>query len=168
MTKLCVQIGKNLSDYKHSSLNSPAWHRKTKPLTTLYLLNDMLPPKTNKQNQQAKHQYEGRCGRQLQGLEKLEAYMHGHLAHPVSIADMTKVSGYSRSHLHKLCQQKLGVSPMVWLRNTRLEASYHYLEQLPHANITDVALLHGFGHTGRFSQYFFQRFGCYPSDMRKK
>ncbi|NLZ12221.1 MAG: AraC family transcriptional regulator [Alcaligenaceae bacterium] len=53
---------------------------------------------------------------------------------------------------------------MVLLRNMRLDAVRHTLQTSPGANVTTIALDHGFGHLGRFSAYYRERFGELPRD----
>jgi transcriptional regulator GlxA family with amidase domain len=60
----------------------------------------------------------------------------------------------------------MGASPTIWLRNLRLDAVDKHLRTKPGMSITEVALLYGFGHMGRFSHYFYQRFGHHPSSLK--
>lgn len=156
--------------YERRALSLPfqdAWVQQVEQLVTLFFLqhmhNPIRKPGTSKQlPNKPTSSY-----KTLNRLEMLENYLKSHLAAPVSIKDMEKISGYSRSHLNKLCLRHLGCPPIVWLRNLRLDAVYTHLLENPRANITEIAMLYGFGHMGRFSGYFYQRFGFHPSSMKK-
>jgi len=65
-------------------------------------------------------------------------------------------------------QQQHGLSPMAWLRQRRLERVREGLRSGPQADVTSVALAHGFTHLGRFSQYYSRAFGEQPSQTRRR
>ncbi|MNT90626.1 transcriptional regulator EutR [compost metagenome] len=52
---------------------------------------------------------------------------------------------------------------MALLRNRRLDAVRARLLEQPGHCVTDTALEFGFGHLGRFSSYYRERFGELPS-----
>gem|GEM_PF-252884 len=95
-------------------------------------------------------------------LARMQAYMHQHLCAPISLVDLAQVAGVSPRSLNTLCQRRYGVSPMMMLRNLRLDAVHDVLRSRPATHVTSVALDHGFGHLGRFSAYYRQRFGELP------
>lgn len=65
----------------------------------------------------------------------------------------------------------VGLSPMQYLRQVRLDASrrslLHDKSSAP-ASVTDVALTNGFEHLSRFSSAYSKRFGEFPSETLKK
>jgi AraC-like DNA-binding protein len=95
-------------------------------------------------------------------IDRLEAYIAQRLCAPVSLFDLAKAAGLSVRSLHSLCRQRWNESPMTVLRHRRLDAARRRLLQ-GDANVTEVALDHGFGHLGRFSSYYRERFGELPS-----
>lgn len=97
-------------------------------------------------------------------LERMETYIRQRLCAPISLVDLANASGLSPRSLNALCHKYHGVSPMVLLRNMRLDAVRHTLQTSPGANVTTIALDHGFGHLGRFSAYYRERFGELPRD----
>ena len=101
-------------------------------------------------------------GSDLQRLDKLEAYMRSRLCAPMALEDLARAAGVSVRSLNMLCQRRHGQSPMVLLRNMRLDAVHARLVAQPGASVTDIALEYGFGHLGRFSQYYSNRFGEQP------
>ncbi len=97
-------------------------------------------------------------------LERMETYIRQRLCAPISLVDLANAAGLSPRSLNALCHKYHGISPMVLLRNMRLDAVRNKLQMCPGANVTTVALDHGFGHLGRFSAYYRERFGELPRD----
>lgn len=94
-------------------------------------------------------------------LDQLERYIRSRLFAPISLADLARAAGISPRSLNALCHQHRGVAPMVLLRNLRLEAARDRLATSP-ISVTEAAMAHGFGHLGRFSAYYRERFGELP------
>lgn len=95
-------------------------------------------------------------------LERLEHLVAQNLGAPLALADLARAAGVSARLLHGLCQRHYGMAPMAWLRERRLLAARERLVRQPERSITDVALETGFGHLGRFSAYYRERFGELP------
>ena len=81
----------------------------------------------------------------------------------MALDDLARAAGVSVRGLNQLCQRHHGTSPMALLRNRRLDAVRARLQQQPSPCVTDAALEFGFGHLGRFSSYYRERFGELPS-----
>lgn len=105
-------------------------------------------------------------GRASAKLDQLEAYMRSRLYAPLSLVDLANAIGVSPRSLHVLCHRHRGVAPMVLLRHLRLDAARRRLLSEPESSVTDVALAFGFGHLGRFSAYYRERFGELPRATR--
>jgi transcriptional regulator GlxA family with amidase domain len=83
-----------------------------------------------------------------------------------TVADLAEHAGVSERSLHAAFRRQLGTSPMAHVRRRRLEQAHDELLRLDPAGgvkVTDVALRHGFGHTGRFAAAYRARFGEPPS-----
>ena len=102
----------------------------------------------------------------LQRLDMMEKYIKTRLCAPLALADLANAAGVSVRALNALCHQHHGVAPMDLLRNIRLDAARERLLKHPDANITDTAFEFGFGHLGRFSAYYRERFGELPRQTR--
>lgn len=102
-----------------------------------------------------------------QRLEAMDAYMRTRLGAPIGLIDLAKAAGVSVRSLHTLSLKHHGVSPMEQLRLLRLDAARSFLLAQQQASVTDAALLHGFGHLGRFSAYYRERFGELPSQTAR-
>ncbi|CAN5216791.1 AraC family transcriptional regulator [soil metagenome] len=95
-------------------------------------------------------------------LAAAERYMRSRLYAPLSLDDLARAAGVSARTLHMYCKRRFGVGPMVWLRQVRLEAARQMLERDPDCLVTHAAMEFGFGHLGRFSAYYRERFGELP------
>lgn len=100
-------------------------------------------------------------------IEKLMGYLQGRLGAPIALEDMARVTGLSPRGLHLLCQRELGRTPTTILRDLRLDAVRERLQASPDTAITELALTHGFGHLGRFSAYYRERFGELPTQTQR-
>ena len=102
----------------------------------------------------------------MQRLDMLEKYIHSRLCAPLALADLASAAGVSVRALNALCHQHHGVAPMDMLRNIRLDAARKRLLTQEGANITETAFAFDFGHLGRFSAYYRERFGELPKQTR--
>ena len=103
-----------------------------------------------------------------QRLRRLEAYIRSRPFAPLSLADLAHAAGVTTRTLNTLCHRYRGVSPMELLRNLRLEGAREELLANQEASVTQVALEYGFGHLGRFSAYYRERFGELPRQTTKR
>lgn len=100
-------------------------------------------------------------------VERLMGYLHSRLGAPVGLEDMARATGLSPRGLHLLCQRRLGTTPMVLLRDLRLDAVRARLIESPQTPVTEVAVAHGFSHLGRFAGYYRDRFAELPTQTRR-
>ena len=88
-----------------------------------------------------------------------------------TVADLALHAGVSERSLHAAFRRQLGMSPMSYVRSRRLQQAHDELLQLDPttgAKVTDVALRHGFTHTGRFAAAYRQHFGEPPSTTLRR
>jgi AraC-like DNA-binding protein len=90
--------------------------------------------------------------------------------HPFTVADLAEHAGVSERSLHAAFRRQLGTSPMSYLRRRRLEQAHDELLSLDPtgATVMDVALRHGFSHTGRFAAAYRRHFGESPSTTLRR
>lgn len=100
--------------------------------------------------------------------ELLHAIAHEHLRHPLTLPEMARKLALSPRQLNEWTQQEWGQSPMAWLRDRRLDAIHRHFIEHPRDEVTTVAMEYGFGHIGRFARFYFERFGEYPSQTRRR
>jgi AraC-like DNA-binding protein len=92
-------------------------------------------------------------------------YMQSHLDAPIRLADIVRASGVAGRTLFKHFNDCRGLSPMRYLRNIRLDKVREMLGGArPEESVTEIAMLWGFTHMGRFSIEYRRRFGESPSE----
>ncbi|MGE8639792.1 MAG: AraC family transcriptional regulator [Achromobacter sp.] len=100
-------------------------------------------------------------------LTLAEAYMRDHLSAPLTLTDIARHAGASATALTRLFQEHRDTTPMNALRALRLDTARQKLKTNATASVTEVALGVGFGHLGRFSEYYRERFGELPRETRR-
>lgn len=107
-----------------------------------------------------------RAGRHLANRIRdwLEAYHHL----PIGVADLATAMGVTIRHIHSVCQQELGLTPMHLLRDIRLDHARAELTADNTREIATVAREAGFAHMGRFAAAYRKRFGETPSETRRR
>ena len=102
-------------------------------------------------------------------VRRAEEYMRAHLEEAISILDLLRICGCSRSVLFSAFSNARGYTPMEFLTEQRLHsAQKKLLKARPEASVTTIALDCGFMHLGRFSQVYRKRFGENPSETLHK
>jgi AraC-like DNA-binding protein len=100
-------------------------------------------------------------------LTLAETYMRDHLSAPLTLTDIARHAGASATALTRLFQEHRDTTPMNALRALRLDTARQQLKTNATASVTEVALGVGFGHLGRFSEYYRERFGELPRETRR-
>ena len=86
--------------------------------------------------------------------------------HPWTIGELAAVAGSSVRSLQENFQRSLGLSPLRYLGQLRLDHVHRRLREADPGETTVAAVAQewGFAHLGRFSSQYRARFGCYPSE----
>jgi AraC-like DNA-binding protein len=82
------------------------------------------------------------------------------------LADLTDCANVSERSLHNAFKKHLGMAPMSYVRQRRLQQAHDELLRIgpgQGVTVTDVALRFGFSHMGRFAAAYRERFGESPS-----
>jgi len=85
---------------------------------------------------------------------------------PLTARDIAAAAGTSVRSLQRAFRERLGVSPMAHLQQTRLDRVHSELDAASRADgatVTDVAARWGFTHLPRFAAAYRRRYGCLPS-----
>jgi AraC-like DNA-binding protein len=90
-------------------------------------------------------------------------FMHEHLAQPIRLADLVRVSGVAGRTLLKHFEDFEGQSPMRYLRGLRMKRVREQLLSGRTQSVARSARRWGFAHLGRFSVEYRRRFGEPPS-----
>lgn len=95
------------------------------------------------------------------------AFMFSAFDQAISLTDVERVSGLGARALQLAFARYLGLSPMSWLKEQRLQRSRQLILRHPDMPVSHVALACGLSHFGRFAADFKARFGLGPSDLSK-
>jgi AraC-like DNA-binding protein len=104
-------------------------------------------------------------------LRRVEDYLVGHVLQPITLTELSTVSGRSVRSIQAGFRRWRGCTPMEFLRARRFE---HARERLlgragnPASSVALVAMECGFGHLGRFSVDYRARFGESPKETRRR
>jgi AraC-like DNA-binding protein len=97
------------------------------------------------------------------------AFMAAHVAEPIHLDNIAEAAGVPPRTLYEAFRRFRGVSPMRHLRHLRLDrVRHHLLDSGRERSVTAIALDAGFGHLGRFSQDYAERFGEKPSETLRR
>ena len=94
-------------------------------------------------------------------------FMNIHFETEITIEVLAKRSMLSKSHFTKLFTQEMQVSPMVYLKNIRLQNAKKML-RTKELNITEVAQKCGFNSTSYFTKLFKEHYSVTPKEFRLK
>jgi AraC family transcriptional regulator len=85
------------------------------------------------------------------------------LAHPLTLAEVSKAAGFSPFHFHRVFKAFLGETLNQFVKRQRLERALFLMSHAPRRSLTDVALDCGFSSSSEFSRSFKQHYGLPPS-----
>jgi len=90
---------------------------------------------------------------------------------PYTAATLAAIAGVSERSVYDAFRRRLGISPMAYVRQVRLDRARQELLDLEPsraATVIDVAIRHGFAHGGRFAAAYRARFGESPSQTLRR
>ena len=93
--------------------------------------------------------------------------MRNHIADPLDLDQLAKISEVSVRQLNRLFKDKLGLGTMEFYRQQRLQTAEKLIKQSS-MKIIDIANATGFVSAAHFSSVFNKQFGTTPSALRKK
>jgi len=87
---------------------------------------------------------------------------------PLTVAGICAATGVSSEALQRAFADTVGLSPSAWLRIRRLNGARRDLRLARGTgeSVSAIAMKWGFWHLGRFSAYYREQFGEYPSAAR--
>ena len=100
------------------------------------------------------------------GVERAEAYIRQHLAEPLSVQDIARGTGISKSVLYKDFHRHFGVTLGAFVNACRVEASLPLLRDTA-LSMEDISHRVGFSSASRYSKVFKQHKGVSPLQYRK-
>ncbi len=100
-------------------------------------------------------------------IEKVVNYLEDHYDQNVTLAELVHVAAMSRSTLMREFSRLMGISPLQYLVNIRLEVACQLLRENL-ASVTHICYQVGFSSASYFSRCFLRRFHQTPSQYRKR
>lgn len=102
-------------------------------------------------------------------VRRAKAFIAERYDQPITLTDIAEAARAPvRTLLHNF-RRFCGVSPMIYLRDLRLDVARRQLKSpaAASATVAGIAMESGFSHLGRFSQSYHARFGEHPSQTRR-
>ncbi|MGE8580368.1 MAG: helix-turn-helix transcriptional regulator, partial [Burkholderia contaminans] len=98
-------------------------------------------------------------------VRRAQEFVNANYAQPLQLADIVQAANVPERTLRDAFLQFRGMSPMQYLRATRLDHARELLRgAASERRIADVALDCGFTHLGRFAIAYREKFGESPSE----
>ncbi|MFS2099413.1 helix-turn-helix domain-containing protein [Variovorax sp. Varisp85] len=97
---------------------------------------------------------------------RAKAFLMAHLASDVSLAEVARECGLSRSHFSKAFKQTFGQAPHAWLVAQRVDAARRLLRQ-PDLPIAEIAATCGFADQSHLTRVFSAHIGTPPARWRR-
>ena len=101
-------------------------------------------------------------------LRRAKEFVHEHLDRALTLTEIAEYACVSPRTLEAAFKRHGDTSPLAYARRRRLQAVHDILRAAHRdgrpANVTDVAMNHGFIHMGRFAAQYREQFGCSPSE----
>jgi AraC-like DNA-binding protein len=102
-------------------------------------------------------------------VRRAEEFMRTHAEEPVTMAEVARQAGVGARALQLAFRTHRGASPRMVLESIRMQrARERLLAPDAMASVTDIALLSGFNHFGRFAALYRARFGESPSETLRR
>ena len=102
-------------------------------------------------------------------FDTVKAFLQQHHDEPVTITQLCDIANVSRRTLQYSFETVLGISPLQYLRVSRLNGVRRKLmTSAQQHSIADIAAQWGFWHLSQFAKDYKQLFGELPSQTQKK
>src|SRR5688572_33232656 len=95
-------------------------------------------------------------------VQELLTYINYHLEEKISLDQLSKISGYSPFHLHKLLKQELQEPIGQYMKRQRVKKAA-YLLALTNTPVNEVKFLVGYDNDSSFARAFKEINGVTPS-----
>jgi AraC family transcriptional regulator len=105
-------------------------------------------------------------GLSASSLRRLNEYVADNLDQPISLADLSNVTGLSKRHFIRAFAESAGQTPHRYLVSQRIEKAKQLLVDSS-GSITEIGLAVGFSHAQHFSNKFKAFTGLTPSKYRE-
>ena len=103
----------------------------------------------------------------LEKLSEITEYMKNHYDEPLSLEKVADRFGFSPTYLSRIFKRYANISYRDYLQDLRVEYAVKEMVHTDH-ELGDIAVNHGFADSRAFAKAFAKRYGCLPSEYRKK
>jgi len=93
-------------------------------------------------------------------------FIHAHYHRPLTLDELAAMTGYSKSRFSHLFAEAMGISPIQYQNDLRLNAARELLSST-NLTVADVARSCGFSDPLYFSRCFRKKYGVSPTEYRK-
>ena len=100
-------------------------------------------------------------------VKKSCEYILRHLHDKITLSDLSSVTGKSEGYLSKIFEQELGIRPIEFIRDQKLEYAAHALE-ITDITIASLSDLLAFPSTSAFITYFRKKYDMTPLEYKTK
>lgn len=100
-------------------------------------------------------------------VERVMMYLRDHMAEEITIEELAQLAHLSPSHLIRTFSKSVGVSPIRYLQNIRIEAAKSLL-MATNLDVGEVSAAVGFGSPKYFWRVFRAATGMSPRDFRRR
>ena len=99
---------------------------------------------------------------------RAESYIAQNWDKPITIEDLTAVTGASARSIFRAFKQSRGYTPLEFAKTIRLGRARHMLESVACPSVTEIAFACGFSDLSRFAKEYAQAFGERPSAVLRR
>lgn len=105
--------------------------------------------------------------RHLRAIDRLAAFVDGHLTRALTLEELAGAVGISKFHLHRVLHAQTGLTPGQFVAVARLQAAMARLvgARARPIKVIDVAMSVGFDDASAFSRCFRRGYGVRPRDV---
>lgn len=103
----------------------------------------------------------------LETVQKLQFWIKSHLQEPMTLKQLSDISGYSPWHTSRMFKEVTGKNPFDYIRSLRLSSAALVLRDQK-CKVLDVALDFVFDSHEGFTRAFSKQFGLSPKQYQKK
>jgi len=100
-------------------------------------------------------------------LRRVLKLLHEHSADDHTLDDMARVAGWSTSHLTRVFRQKMGIAPLGYLQQVRVQRAAQMLIIEAKMPISEIAIRVGYPDAYYFSRIFRKGMGLAPREYRQ-
>jgi transcriptional regulator GlxA family with amidase domain len=102
------------------------------------------------------------------GIDALLDWARGNLHEDLSIESLARRALLSRRSFARRFRAATGTSPYAWILDQRVLLAQQLLETEPRLGVEEAAGRAGFGSAALLRQHFQRRFGCSPTQYRRR